>query len=138
MILYANRLLGVPRIRQLRVQNSSCLIPPEFENSITVCYNAYSEEIEDVADFGPGYRKYTQADAWRYQNVKELGAVPWRGVLASYSGAGSVQNFREVKNETVAIIRELKEGLWIGRGTRYVGIDFTVYNANINLFCVVK
>lgn len=72
------------------------------------------------------------------QNVKELGAVPHTGLLATYSGAGSVQNFREVKNETLAIIRELKEGLWIGRGTRYVSVDFTLYNANINLFCVIK
>ena len=28
--------------------------------------------------------------------------------------------------------------LWIDRGTRAVFIDFTVYNPNINLFCVVK
>lgn len=27
---------------------------------------------------------------------------------------------------------------WITRGTRAVIIDFTVYNANVNLFCVAK
>jgi hypothetical protein len=27
---------------------------------------------------------------------------------------------------------------WLTRGTRVVFIDFTLYNANINLFCVVK
>lgn len=27
---------------------------------------------------------------------------------------------------------------WITRGTRAVIIDFTVYNANVNLFCVIK
>ena len=55
-----------------------------------------------------------------------------------YSGAGSVQNLRETAADTRDIIRELKEGLWIGRGTRYVTVDFTIYNANVNLFCVIK
>ena len=43
-----------------------------------------------------------------------------------------------MKNESLAIIQELKEGLWIGKGTRMIAVDFTVYNANINLFCIVK
>ena len=49
-----------------------------------------------------------------------------------------MQNLRETAEGTKDIIRELKEGLWIGRGTRYVTVDFTIYNANINLFCVIK
>lgn len=32
----------------------------------------------------------------------------------------------------------LKQNLWIGRGTRVVFLDFTVYNGNINLFCQIK
>ena len=43
-----------------------------------------------------------------------------------------------MKNESLAIIQELREGLWIDRGTRMVTIDFTVYNANINYFCIVQ
>ena len=33
---------------------------------------------------------------------------------------------------------ELKTNRWLERGTRLVTIDFTVYNANINLFAVIK
>ena len=33
---------------------------------------------------------------------------------------------------------ELKEGLWITQATRFVTIDFAVYNVNINLFCITK
>jgi len=36
------------------------------------------------------------------------------------------------------MVQHLKDHLWIDRGTRAVFIDFTVYNANINLFCVVR
>eukprot|EP00094_Tigriopus_californicus_P010741 TCALIF_10360-PA protein Name:"Similar to Pkd2l1 Polycystic kidney disease 2-like 1 protein (Mus musculus)" AED:0.18 eAED:0.18 QI:118/0.86/1/1/0.8/0.75/16/1264/740 len=138
MVMHANRLLGVPRLRQIRVRNDSCTIPTEFKDSVDVCYDHYSSTIEDENPFGPGYRKYTSADAWRYQSVKELeGKLHW-GMEATYSGAGSVQNLREKRNETQAILKELKEGLWIGRGTRYISLDFTLYNANINLFCVIK
>ncbi len=70
--------------------------------------------------------------------MKELEGNSYWGREATYSGAGSVQNLRERKIDSYNIIKELKEGLWIGRGTRYVVIDFTIYNANINLFCVIK
>lgn len=42
------------------------------------------------------------------------------------------------KDETGKLIDVLKENLWLDRGTRVVFIDFTVYNANINLFCIIK
>ena len=35
-------------------------------------------------------------------------------------------------------IEELKQNLWIEWGTRVVFVDFTVYNANMNMFAVVK
>ena len=75
---------------------------------------------------------------WRYQGVKELDGYDWWGLLATYSGAGSVESLSLVKEETSAKLRELKESIWIRRGTRYVALDFTLYNANVNLFCVVK
>ncbi len=76
--------------------------------------------------------------SWRYRSESDLGLPSYLGSLASYSGAGSIQDLSSLKNESSAIIKELKEGLWITRGTRFVGLDFTVYNANINLFCIVK
>jgi hypothetical protein len=35
-------------------------------------------------------------------------------------------------------LANLKEYLWLDRGTRVVFLDFTLYNANINLFCQIK
>ena len=60
------------------------------------------------------------------------------GNLATYSGAGSIQILRERRNVTKLILRELKEGLWIKRGTRYISLDLTLYNANLNYFCIIK
>jgi len=42
------------------------------------------------------------------------------------------------KADSLDIISTLKEYRWLDRGTRALFIDFTVYNANINLFCVIK
>ena len=28
--------------------------------------------------------------------------------------------------------------MWLTQGTRFISVDFTIYNANINLFCVAK
>ena len=50
----------------------------------------------------------------------------------------NLQPLGSSSNESSSIIAELQELLWIDRGTRLVIADFTVYNANINLFCVVK
>jgi hypothetical protein len=59
-------------------------------------------------------------------------------MLTTYSGAGYVQDLTTRKNSSTEIINYMFDNLWIMRGTRAVFIDFTVYNANINLFCVVR
>ena len=49
-----------------------------------------------------------------------------------------LKDLSSVRDETLEMLKELKEGLWISRATRFISIDFTVYNANINLFCIIK
>lgn len=63
-MLYANRLLGVPRLRQLRVHNSSCSIPEMFKEVIKVCYDHYDNSIEDTSDFRPNRINYSSPDAY--------------------------------------------------------------------------
>ena len=58
--------------------------------------------------------------------------------MSTYSGGGYVQNLHYQKNVTEAILSELKNNLWIDQGTRFLTIDFTVYNGNVNLFAIVK
>lgn len=60
------------------------------------------------------------------------------GKLGTYSGAGYVQDLHYLKENSKKIIAELKKGLWIRQGTRFITIDFTVYNVNINLFLIGK
>lgn len=75
---------------------------------------------------------------WQYHSEKEIkGSSHW-GLLTTYSGAGYYQDLAKTKEESTAILKDLKDNLWLDRGTRVLFIDFTAYNANINLFCVVR
>ena len=51
-VFYDSKLQGVPRIRQLRVRNDSCIIPKDFQGQIHLCYGPYSPLAEDRMPFG--------------------------------------------------------------------------------------
>ncbi|XP_075545246.1 polycystin-2-like isoform X1 [Dermacentor variabilis] len=132
-ILYENRLLGSPRIRQLRVRNDSCNVHSDFKKAITQCFDNYSPHFEDKGPFG-----LMNGTAWTYHTEKALNGADHWGLLSSYSGAGYYADLGITKEAATQVMAELKENLWIGRATRAVFLDFTVYNANVNLFCVIK
>ncbi|XP_036988868.2 polycystin-2 isoform X2 [Artibeus jamaicensis] len=132
-IYYENLLLGVPRIRQLKVRNGSCSIPQDLRDEIKECYDVYSVSSEDRAPFG-----LRNGTAWIYTSEKDLNGSSHWGVIATYSGAGYYLDLSRTREETAAQIASLKKNVWLDRGTRATFIDFSVYNANINLFCVIR
>lgn len=46
-IFHENKLLGLPRIRQVMVRNDSCSVHEYFNDIIFECYDAYSDSKED-------------------------------------------------------------------------------------------
>ncbi|KAG9485041.1 hypothetical protein GDO78_008258 [Eleutherodactylus coqui] len=132
-IYYENLLLGVPRMRQLKVENNSCVVHEDFVEDISGCYDTYSEDEEDKNPFG-----LLNGTAWTYFTEKELGGSSHWGKIATYSGGGYYIDFQLTKQDTIRSLQTLKNNLWLDRGTRAVFIDFSVYNANINLFCVLR
>lgn len=65
--------------------------------------------------------------------------APYGGKVGTYGGGGFIQQLSTYDAEdTIEIIKEMKKLRFIDRGTRVIFIDFSLYNANINLFCVVK
>ena len=75
---------------------------------------------------------------WQYRTEEELDGSSHWGLIDTYGGGGFIQNLGLQRKESDEYIAHMKENLWITRGTRAVFVDFTVYNANINLFCVVR
>lgn len=77
-------------------------------------------------------------DRWTYHSQDELGGSSHWGRLTSYSGGGYYLDLPGSRQASAEALQDLQEGLWLDRGTRVVFIDFSVYNANINLFCVLR
>lgn len=73
-----------------------------------------------------------------YSTEEELDGSSHEGKIGTYSGAGYYQNLADNSHDSLEILADLKQNLWIDRGTRVVFFDFSVYNANINLFCIIR
>ena len=52
-VLFENKILGLPRLRQLRVTNHSCKVHEKFQSTIPECYGAYSGSREDRTTYTP-------------------------------------------------------------------------------------
>lgn len=139
-IYFENKLLGVPRLRQLRVRNGSCSVHPMFRSTISDCYASYSYFAESKAPFGLyEYNQTNMVDtAWYYQSSNVVNAPIINGQISTYGGGGYIKNLDDNKAGSSAIFQELMDNTWLDRGTRAVFLDFTVYNANINLFCQIR
>jgi hypothetical protein len=89
--------------------------------------------------FGFGKYLYIISEkSWFFQTEKQLKGRGHQGLMNYYDGGGYVMNLGKDSSSTLDIVSYLKSNLWIDRGTRAVFVDFTVYNANINLFCQVR
>lgn len=139
-IFFENKLLGVPRIRQVKVRNDSCVVHRDFADDIKECYSNYDPSNEEKGYFGPDPTQVPLTkDAWNWTDIAE--SATRRSKIQSqiqYSGDGFYKDLSRKSEESKSILSELKKWLWIDRGTRVVMIDFTVYNANINLFCIIQ
>ncbi|XP_022349465.1 polycystic kidney disease 2-like 2 protein isoform X2 [Enhydra lutris kenyoni] len=131
-IYYENILLGVPRVRQLKVRNNTCKVYSSLQSLMDECYDRYTSKNEDLADFGLQVEtewKYTPPDS----------TSPWHwGFVGVYRNGGFIFTLSKSKSETKNKFIDLQLNSWITRGTRVIFIDFSLYNANVNLFCIIR
>ncbi|XP_030753981.1 polycystin-2-like isoform X2 [Sitophilus oryzae] len=132
-MLNENRVLGVPRMRQVKVKSNSCQIHGYFRRLFVSCYSLFSNIGEDRESFG-----LKSGTAWVYSDADKTESLSYSGTLSTYTGGGFYVDFSTDKNDTEDLIGDLKENLWVTRGTRAVFIDFSIYNSNLNLFCICK
>ncbi|CAN9510293.1 unnamed protein product [Ophioblennius macclurei] len=133
LIYYENLLLGVPRLRQVKVRNESCSVHEDLRDEIQDCYNIYTPTNEDIASFGP-----KNGTAWVYTTGNRMNSSSYWGQVSKYGGGGYYQDLSRTKEESAGQLQFLKDHLWLDRGTRAVFLDFSVYNGNINLFCIAR
>ena len=56
--------------------------------------------------------------------------------MATYTGSGYYLDLDITRENTTKMLEELHSGEWTDHSTRAVIIEFTLYNANLNFFCV--
>ena len=71
-------------------------------------------------------------------STKFSGNASYTGQVGTYPGNGYEVILGQYRADTEAIFDELYNNLWIDDKTRAIIIDFTVYNANINLFNQIR
>uniref|UniRef100_A0A8C2WFL6 Polycystin-2 n=1 Tax=Cyclopterus lumpus TaxID=8103 RepID=A0A8C2WFL6_CYCLU len=133
LIYYENLLLGVPRLRQVKVRNESCSVHEDLRDEVLDCYNMYTQTNEETTSFGP-----KNGTAWMYTAENDMNGSGYVGQISKYRGGGYYQDLSRTKEESATQLQFLKDQLWLDRGTRAVFLDFSVYNGNINLFCIAR
>ncbi|NXJ74181.1 PK2L2 protein, partial [Trogon melanurus] len=131
-IYHENLLLGVAQIRQLKVRNNTCSIYPYFHTFLEDCYSGYRYLAEDRSDFG-----LRNESEWKYTSASSLSPWYW-GSMGLYSSGGYLFTLPKSRQESLQKLVFLRQNSWLTRATRVVFIDFSTYNANINLFCVIR
>lgn len=132
-----NKLLGPPRLMQVRVTNDTTSVPSLFKNHFRDCYAYFDMKHEDKLSFG-----YRNSSAWHYQfeNVKNDndGVDFIRGHFGLYPTNSFVQVFSVEEETNKVILGNLYGGNWIDRRTRAVIVEFSLYNANLDMLCFIQ
>ncbi|XP_009076467.1 PREDICTED: polycystic kidney disease protein 1-like 2 [Acanthisitta chloris] len=139
-----SKLVGSARIRQVRVKGDTYPISPKIQHVIEECHAPYSLQTEDTSVYGEhwntsGFDNTSElSSAWHYQSQSKLRGNPTWGKLAIYSGGGYVIHLGTDPKNASRILQYLLNNVWLDTFTRAVFVEFTVYNANVNLFCIIS
>ncbi|KAI4875931.1 hypothetical protein NFI96_034519 [Prochilodus magdalenae] len=139
-----SKLIGYARLRQVRVQKGSCRTASSMRSSVPDCHAPYSWDLEDMGSYGPGWNSsvvvntsQTLLTPWQYQTQSALRVHPVWGGVALYRGGGFVVDLGPDQENASSVLQYLFDNTWLDVYTRAVFVEFTVYNANVNLFCIV-
>ena len=81
--------------------------------------------------------KYFSSNAWGYTHSSDVWGIPFWAMIHTYNGGGYIANLDINRDVSLKIMQELWDHFWIDHQTRAVFLEFSVYNANTNLFSVV-
>ncbi|XP_048575605.1 uncharacterized protein LOC5520271 isoform X3 [Nematostella vectensis] len=144
----ASILIGMPRLRQLRVQSDSCKLAKKVRVLADHCYDEYSLAEEDKTRYYlpqwlpvPGDVPYANLTRlcprpWRYSTAVELGFSPSWGYFHTYNGGGYVADLGYDNGTAFQVSTTLQSNRWMSSQTRAVLLEFTIFNVNTNYLTV--
>ncbi|KAA0723782.1 Polycystic kidney disease protein 1-like 2 PC1-like 2 protein [Triplophysa tibetana] len=137
-----SKCVGTARLRQIRVKRDSCKIAKPMRDSVPDCNAPYSWDDEDMGSYDLDWQEPNSANGsvdtiWSYQSQSTLRGYPVWGDIALYRGGGYVVDLGADKENASSKLQYLFDSTWLDTFTRAIFVEFTVYNANVNLFCLV-
>lgn len=140
----SSMMVGGARMRMIRIKRESCRVPSEVYGITRNCYGDYFITKDDENDYTVGWQNVTTYHTrinwddmmWRHQSGSQLAGYPFWATLNTYSGGGYVIVL-EPGMDNLDRIECLEKHLWVERHTRAILTEFTIYNAQTNLFSVV-
>ena len=79
-----------------------------------------------------------ETQTYEWVSRRGTGLAPFRGWLYWYDGSGYMLELPNDYTAARTLLAQLRADDWLGAPTRALWVDFSVYNANINRFCVVR
>uniref|UniRef100_A0A8C7X6U9 Polycystic kidney disease 1 like 2a n=1 Tax=Oryzias sinensis TaxID=183150 RepID=A0A8C7X6U9_9TELE len=138
-----SKLVGNARLRQVRMQKGSCLVALPMQISVPDCHALYSWELEDMGSYSPGWSPLRNNatlnpdNPWIYKSQHKLRAYPIWGNVKLYRGGGFATDLLPDLKNSIRVLQYLYDNIWLDVYTQALFVEFTVYNANVNLFCIV-
>ena len=138
--------IGVARLRQLRVEPATCIPVRSVRLLIPECYAEYAWSDEDSMNYNGSWRQpidgatgsvHDPTSRWSYQYAMDLQTMPAPGVYATYAGGGYITELPTNTTHAQNVIDNLMAESWVDRRTRAVIVEFSIYNPHSNLFTVV-
>uniref|UniRef100_A0A5F9DE35 Polycystin 1 like 3, transient receptor potential channel interacting n=1 Tax=Oryctolagus cuniculus TaxID=9986 RepID=A0A5F9DE35_RABIT len=74
---------------------------------------------------------------WHHQDEEAQRGSPIQGEFAAYSEGGCVVRLGKNSSTAARVLQHLEQQRWLDRCTKVLSVEFVVFNANVNLFCVV-
>ncbi|XP_028812272.1 polycystic kidney disease protein 1-like 2 isoform X2 [Denticeps clupeoides] len=138
-----SRLVGNARLRQIRVNKDSCHVTHSMHPSIPECHAPYSWEAEDMGSYGTRWNSTSNRNTsqtispWQYQTQHKVRASPIWGSITLYRGGGFVVDMGPERQNATRMLQYIFNNDWLDVYTRAIFLELTVYNANVNLFCII-
>ncbi|XP_076459182.1 polycystin-1-like [Babylonia areolata] len=136
-----SKILGYAVMRQLRVQPNLCEMDERMMAVIRECNIGYDITDQEEGAFDIGWKPRTEnstvndtAEWYSYTDSDTLNGYPYWGMLSVYSGGGYVVPLKGDRTTLIELMKRLEQEKWIDRYTRAVFVEFTTYNAQVNLF----
>jgi hypothetical protein len=128
-----NFILGIPRLRQIRVNDSYCQLSKELSVQPMNCYAPYHKSKEYRSQFTSvtGYQ-------YDYTSPKTTAALQLSNIYGPYDTGGFIYHFRSTEDSNDEAIIDLKKGAWLDLGTRAIFVEFIYFNTNTELLTSIN